>query len=44
MRAQLAYFLAQARPGAAPASGFAAALRAFAHWLAQQQQQAGAAG
>ena len=50
MRAQLAYFLAQARPGAAPASGFAAALRAFTHWLAQQQQQqqqqqqAGAAG
>ena len=37
MRAQMAYFLAQARPGAAPASGFTSALRQFTQWLAQQQ-------
>ena len=36
MRPQMRYFLAQAQPGAAPASGFAAALRAFARWLARQ--------
>ena len=37
MRAQMAYFLAHARPGAAPASGFAPALRRFTQWLARQQ-------
>ncbi|WP_099667889.1 nucleotidyltransferase domain-containing protein [Janthinobacterium sp. 13] len=37
MQAQAAYFLAQARPGAAPASGFAPALRRFTQWLVQQQ-------
>ena len=37
MQAQAAYFLAQARPGAVPASGFAPALRRFTQWLAQQQ-------
>lgn len=36
MQAQIAYFLAQARPGAVPASGFAAALRAMTDWLATQ--------
>ncbi|APA68385.1 nucleotidyltransferase domain-containing protein [Janthinobacterium sp. 1_2014MBL_MicDiv] len=37
MRAQLACFLAQARPGAAPADGFVPALRQFTRWLARQQ-------
>ena len=37
MQAQMAYFLAQARPGAAPASGFTPALRQFTQWLVQQQ-------
>jgi predicted nucleotidyltransferase len=37
MRAQMAYFLALAKPGAAPASGFTPALRQFTQWLAQQQ-------
>lgn len=37
MQAQIDYFLAQARPGAAPASGFAPALRQFTRWLARQQ-------
>lgn len=37
MQAHMAYFLAQARPGAAPASGFAPALRQFTQWLARQQ-------
>ncbi|MGK5052143.1 nucleotidyltransferase domain-containing protein [Janthinobacterium sp. RB2P8] len=37
MQAQIAYFLAQARPGAVPASGFTPALRQFTRWLAQQQ-------
>ncbi|MED5612859.1 nucleotidyltransferase domain-containing protein [Janthinobacterium sp. P210005] len=37
MQAQAAYFLAQARPGAAPAGGFAPALRRFTQWLVQQQ-------
>ncbi|OEZ50895.1 nucleotidyltransferase domain protein [Janthinobacterium sp. MP5059B] len=37
MQAPIAYFLAQARPGAAPASGFTPALRQFTLWLAQQQ-------
>lgn len=37
MQAHMAYFLAQARPGAAPASGFTPALRQFTQWLAQQQ-------
>lgn len=36
MQSQLAFFLAQARPAATPASGFAPALRQFTHWLAQQ--------
>ncbi|MGK5055604.1 hypothetical protein ACQ4WY_01535 [Janthinobacterium sp. LB2P49] len=36
MQAPMAYFLAQARPGAAPASGFTPALRQFTQWLAQQ--------
>lgn len=33
MRARIDYFLAQARPGAVPASGFGTALRGFAQWL-----------
>ncbi|MGV8869657.1 MAG: nucleotidyltransferase domain-containing protein [Janthinobacterium svalbardensis] len=37
MQAHMTYFLAQARAGAAPASGFTPALRQFTHWLAQQQ-------
>ncbi|MEG1054662.1 MAG: nucleotidyltransferase domain-containing protein [Janthinobacterium sp.] len=37
MQAQIDYFLAQARPGAAPASGFTPALRQFTRWLARQQ-------
>ncbi len=37
MQAPIAYFLAQARPGAAPASGFTPALRQFTLWLTQQQ-------
>ena len=37
MQAQMAYFLAQARPGAVPARGFTPALRQFTQWLEQQQ-------
>ena len=37
MQTKMAYFLAQAKPGAAPASGFTPALRQFTQWLARQQ-------